>query len=67
MSVCVTVCVCVGGGGGGGLMRSIVIYLVSLFTYSLCVVFQGELQGRMGMVPSNFTGILPNAIIVEGD
>ena len=52
---------------GRGLMRSIIISLVTLFTYSLCVVFQGELQGRMEMVPSNFMGILPNAIIVEGD
>ena len=38
-----------------------------LFTYLVCVVFQGKLQGQIGMVPSNFTNIIPNAIIIEGE
>ena len=38
-------------------MRFIILSLVTLFTYLLCVVFQGELQGQFGMIPSNFTEI----------
>ena len=33
----------------------------------LCVALQGELQGKTGLVPSNFIEILPDEIIVEGD
>ena len=49
------------------LIRFIILSFVTLFTYLLRIIFQGEPQSQTGMVPSNFTDMLPNAIIIEGD
>ena len=44
------------------LIRLIILSLVTQFTYLRCIVFQGKLQGQIGM---DFVEFLPNEMIVE--
>ena len=52
-----------------GLIRFIILSFVTLFTYLLRIIFfRANLKVMtIGMVPSNFTDMLPNEIIIEGD